>query len=402
MKKNISVGIDIGTYHIKVVVAEAVAGQPFPRIIGTGRAESKGLRHGYITNAEDATKSIYRALYQASNAAKIDIKEAFVAVGGIGLGSHVSSGTATVTRADSEITQTDLESAIESASKNIHSSQMSNRKIIHTIPLEYKVDGKEVHGNPIGITGLKLEAKIHFITYLEHHLTELIQVIEETGVEIIDVMASPLAAGLVTVTKTEKVAGCVLANIGSETASMVIYENDLPISLEVFPIGSNDITNDIALGLKVSLDEAQDIKHDREKAQQEGIPKKKLDEIIGARLSDIFELIEAHLKKINKNQLLPAGIVITGGGSGITTIDDLAKAYLKLPSKTVDFVCGEESENCLAEHIKVKDSTWSVAFGLCVFGIHTESGKAIKSGSGARALQKMGRGVGRWFKQFLP
>ena len=137
-----------------------------------------------------------------------------------------------------------------------------------------------------------------------------------------DVYASPIAGSFVTLTKSQKIAGCVLANLGSETVSIIVFENDIPISLEILPIGSTNITNNIALELKTTLEEAEKIKH--------GIltstiyPKKKLDEIVKIQLENIFKLIEAHLKKINRNALLPAGIIISGGGSGITTIKDLA------------------------------------------------------------------------------
>ena len=142
-------------------------------------------------------------------------------------------------------------------------------------------------------------------------------------------MASPLAGSLVMLSKAQKRAGCVLANIGAETVSIVVFENNTPVSLKVFPIGSSDITNDIALGLKIPLEEAEKIK--RGGMSDAAYSKRKLDEIISSRLTDIFELIDAHLKKHNRDGLLPAGIIITGGGSSITSVQDLARAALRLP-----------------------------------------------------------------------
>jgi cell division protein FtsA len=123
---------------------------------------------------------------------------------------------------------------------------------------------------------------------------------------------------------------CILANIGAETVSIVVFENNIPISLEVFPIGSVDITHDIALGLKIPLDDAERIKLGSDTGVS--VSRKKLEEIIDARLSDIFELIENHLKKIGRNGLLPAGIIMIGGGSGTPNIEEVAKATLKLPT----------------------------------------------------------------------
>jgi cell division protein FtsA len=161
--------------------------------------------------------------------------------------------------------------------KNIPKQFIQNRQIIHSIPIEYKVDGKPIFGlDPVGMKGVKLEVKTLFVVSLSHHLQELIQTIEASGIEIADVMAAPVAAGLVTLSKTEKIAGAVLANIGSDTVSIVVYEDDIPISLEVFPIGSNDITNDIALGLKVSLEEAEKIKRKRDEGSYLSCQKKNL------------------------------------------------------------------------------------------------------------------------------
>jgi cell division protein FtsA len=402
MRGKIAVGIDIGTYQVKVVISEESSEKnTVPEIIGVGYAESKGLRHGYIINQNDAIRSIRRAINQAEQASHYKIEKCFVSIGGIGLSSVVSTGMIMISRADSEISDIDLEKVAKESQNKIPNSITMNRQIIHQIPLEYKIDDKIVLGNPLGMKGVKLEVKTLFVTCLIHHVNELISTIEGAGLEIIDVMAAPLAAGLVTLSKTERIAGCVLTNIGSETASMVVYENDIPVFLEVFPIGSNDITNDIALGLKISLDEAEKIKRNRnDNIKDSNIPYKKLDDIIFARLKDIFELIDANLKKINKSGLLPAGIIITGGGSGVVNIEDLAKACLKLPSKIakIAFTSGNKNNN----PVKVKDSTWSVAYGLCMFGLHSDQFKALDNNSDNNFIIKVLKNIKKTFHKFLP
>lgn len=400
-KNSFVVGIDIGTYQIKVVIAEPGSSSDSPRVIGTGYAESKGLRHGYIVHQVDAVKSLRKAIRKAEKVAGVKVDKAFISVGGIGLSSTTSSASIMVTRADSEVTELDIEKVFKESQDAIPTSVSINNKIIHAIPLQYKLDGKEVLGRPIGMKGSRLETKTLFITCLEHHLNELIQTVEDAGVEIIDVMAAPLAASLVVLNKTQKVAGCVLANIGSETASIVVYEDGIPVSLEVFPIGSNDITNDIALGLQVSLEDAESIKKGAFDEEMR-LSKRKLEEIIGARLSDIFELIEAHLKKIGKNGLLPAGIIITGGGSGITTIDDFAKAYLKLPSSVASVVCNDDKKRCLASNAEIKDSSWAVAYGLTLFGLNSEGKGSVTIDIGAKIAKKTKNTLTKWVKQFLP
>lgn len=394
MSRNIITGIDIGTYHVKVVIASAQEKNEkgFPKIIGVGVAESRGLRHGYIVNIQDVTNSIKEAVSKAESSAEIKIKKAFVSIGGIGLGSITSTSSVIISRADSEITSLDIKKVQEQCEKDIPASASLNKKIIHSIPLHYKIDGKIALGKPEGMKGNRLEIKTLYITCLEHHLNDIIQATEDVGISVQDVMASPIAASLVTLTKSQKIAGCVLTNIGAETVSIAVFENNIPVSLEIFPIGSTDITNDIALGLKVPLEEAEQIKIGA--ITGSSYPRRKLEEIISARLSDIFELIEAHLKKIGRNELLPAGIIITGGGSGLTNIEELAKISLKLPSRIGIVHLG------LQEKQSYRDSTWAVAYGLCILGTHADEDMPLDSSP--RIIKGLINTIKMWLKQFLP
>ena len=393
MLRNITVGIDIGTYQVKVVIAELVKeeGKNLTRVIGTGLTESKGLRHGYIIHSKDVTESIRGAVGLAEKMSGVKVHKAYVAVGGIGLQGVNSTASVMTSRADLEITELDIEKVFEQCERDIPITLIQNRRILHSIPLSYKIDGKSVLAKtPLGMKGSKLEVKMLCITALEPHLNDLLQAVDEAGIEVVDCLASPIAASFVTLSKTQKMAGCVLANIGAETISIVVFENNIPISLEVFPIGSTDITNDIALGLKIPLEEAENIKIGGFGANS--YPKKKLDEIIHARLTDMFELIENHLKKIGRNGLLPAGIFITGGGGGIATIEELAKATLRLPSR-IAFLNQSDPKS------RVKDSTWAVAYGLCMLGFSKEE----KVNLGLRnTMNKSGAKVLGWIKQFLP
>ena len=391
MTRNIAVGIDVGSYQIKVVVAEVDAQTNTPKIIGTGIAESKGLRHGYIINPTEVVRSIKKAAGQAEKAAGITIKKAYLAIGGVGLAGNTCQGVVMVSRGDSEITDLDVKKVQEVCEKEIPEPLSLNRKIIHMIPIAYRIDGKTVMGRPQGMKGLKLETRVLFVTALEQHLKDLVAAVGEAGIIVEDVMAAPIAAGLVALSKAQKIAGVVLANIGAETVSIVVYENNIPISLEVFPIGSNDITNDIALGLKIPLEEAEKVKTGNTNTYS----RKKLEEIIGARLSDIFELIDAHLRKINRNGLLPAGIVITGGGSGTVSIEDQAKDSLKLPSRVADLV----SEG--APRTQIKDSMWSVAYGLCIFGLNSDNSDLYPPITQIQ-IYKLWDKIWGWIKQFLP
>jgi len=386
MSRNITVGIDVGTRSTRVVVSEYAKGSSSPVILGVGVSTSKGLRHGYITNERDAIKSIKAAIQAAEKSSKTRIRSAYLSIGGISLESSISNGTVIISRVDDEVTDLDVGKAISVSKENLNN--IANKRIIYTIPLHFKIDGKEVLGRPQGMRGSKLEVKVLFITCLEQHVDDMIHAVEEASVEVEDIVAAPIAASLVALSKKQRTVGCLLANIGAETVSVSVFEDDIPISLHVFPIGSTDITNDIALGLQVPLDEAEEIKVGTTKGV---FSKRKLDEIVDARLSDIFELIESHLNKIKRSGLLPAGIIITGGGAGISTIEDFAKATLRLPSKIAD-------PKTFKNHAgQIKDSSWFVAYGLCIYGFQQlRINKSVEIMRGAKETAVS------WIKQILP
>lgn len=400
MRQNIVTGIDVGTSTVRIVVAIGTKGDLNPRVITAISKESHGLRHGYITNVEEAAESISAAIKAAETAANIKIGRAFVSVGGMSLTSLMADGAVQVAEPE-EVTQADVERALKAAEENLKRAE--NYKIIHIVPLHFKLDGKKVLGKPQGMTGRVLEVKTLFVVCLDQHFKNLVQAVESAGIEIEDVVASPLSAGLVTLTKLQRMAGCVLANIGAETVTIAVYENNTPVYAHAFPIGSVDITNDIALGFRIPIEEAERLKTHKHDGSY---PKKKLDEIIIARLSDIFELIEAHLKKIGRNGLLPAGIIITGGGSGLEMIEHLAKNSLKIPAKTASilFPKGTETAQAItASHsnknpFPVRDSSWAVAYGLCIIGLKTEEEEVLS----LKALKQTKSVVIEWLKQFLP
>ncbi|MDE2078786.1 MAG: cell division protein FtsA [Patescibacteria group bacterium] len=390
-RPRIAVGIDVGTHQVRVVIAREAEGRAsvFPKIIGTGVTESKGLRHGYIVNGDDVTRAIRMAAAQAEKLAGVRVKTAFLAIGGIGLDEVRGRGEVIVGRADAEVTELDVDKAID-ASRAAVTGRLTNRKILHTIPLSYSIDGNEILGRPTGMKGTKLAVETLFVTCLEQHVDDLIEAVEAADIAVADTMASPLAGSIVTLSNAEKKAGCVLANIGAETVSIVVFDNGVPISVKVFRIGSMDITKDIALGLRISLEEAEQLKLGA--LLNTPYPKKKLDDILAARLSDIFELIDGHLKKLGKDRLLPAGIILSGGGSGIGPIKELAESSLKLHSKIASLN--------LPPDAKMKDSSWAVAYGLTIWGLTGDT--YARPGTANEALGDIGKSIGTFFRQFLP
>lgn len=403
MARQIVVGIDIGTSETRVVVAEGFIenGHLIPRITATGSSESRGMSRGYIAEQTEVTKSVKLAVLRAEKVLGFKIKRAYVSFGGIGLGSLVASSSVAISRADLEITDRDLASALEAAEAAIPPSSSINKRIINTIPIEYKIDGKAVWGQALGLKAEKLEVKALFITCLEHHLTNLINTVEEAGIEVIDVVAAPVALSFVTLSKKQKRAGCLLLDIGAETLSIVVFENNNLISLEVFSIGGNDVTNDIALGLKTSLENAEEIKlgDDRRLSYS----KKKLEDIVKARLSDYFELVETHLKSIGRNALLPAGCLLAGGSASIAGIKGIAESSLKLPSQLAEVYFGNNANNAKG---MVKDRSWAVACGLAIVGFNADNEQgSIGIRNGAPIVESgkhWGKLISRWASQFLP
>ena len=353
--RKIYTGIDIGTYHVKVVIASPAENPELPmQILGTGTSSSRGMRHGYIIDTKEATKSVREALGRASAAAKVKVRKARVALGGIGLDEIRSTGEVTLTPSGGIVTEREIERALRESEKRA-GTKLTNRTIIHTIPLEFRVDGTRVFGRPHGLQGTKLAVDTLLITMLSQHHDELTLAVEGAGVEVEGVMASPLAASLVTLTKAQKAAGVVLANIGAETLSIMVFDNDIPVSVKVFPAGSSDITNTIALSFQIPLMEAEQMK--RGAVTGSDIQPKRMNVIVASRLKDMFVLIGAHLKSIGRHRLLPAGIVITGGGSGLASASDIARGILKLPSQLAQIGYLPRTSSI--------DATWAVAYGLC-------------------------------------
>lgn len=390
MKQSIAVGIDIGTSLTRVVVCEAeAAGNNLPSILGASIVPTKGLRHGYIINRDEAVATVKKALQEAERESGQRIRTASLAIGGIGLGAEYALGSAMVTRADSIISKLDIEKAIADAESKL---ELKNKVILHAFPILFKVDGKELPTRPEGIQGFKLEIKVLFITCFQQHLDDLLAVVTDAGIKVTSFTATPIASEQLLLSDIQRNFGCALIDIGAETVSVSVFENSSLTSLHVFGIGSLDITKDIALGLRVTPEEAENIKLGV--VSFNSAPKKKLDEIIEARLSDIFELIDKYFKKIGRSGLLPAGAIIIGGGAQTQMIEQVAKHMLKLPVK-IGFL-----EFPTQSGTKTKDQRLLVAYGVATATIDRVSTKnghiTTNDADGFLATIK------NFFKQLMP
>lgn len=390
IKSNYTCGIDIGTHTTRVVVIGYNKNTKNLSVLATGQAETEGMRRGYITNTDQVAGSIRRAVAQAEKILDHKIRQAFVSIGGISLTSTISTGGVIISKADQEITNLDVSKALTSSEENL---DLLNKKIIHILPIGYKLDGKDLYVKPEGMHGVKLEVKTLFVTCLKQNIDDLTTALALAKIDILDIIASPIAESVILLSNKQKIAGCLLVNIGSETVSLAVFENNLLISLQIFPIGSTDITKDIALGLKISLEEAESIKLGS--VLGGNYSQKKIDEIIEARLSDIFELVENHLKRLRRNELLPAGIIFTGGGSYINRIEDLAKNQLKLPVRMGPI------DGSINNKFKIRDASWYTAFGLALSSTENYLDENLKNliGNNLKQVKGFFKSI---FSQLLP
>lgn len=382
-----TIAIDIGSQSVKMIVAENTIKNEKPQIIHAVESPMHGFRHGYISDNAVAVKSFNLAIKKFEKISKLKIEKAVFSIGGVGMSSQYVRTNIDITKKDHEITESHISELIEK-SEHLFSQKYPNKKILHIIPIKYLVDSRDVLGTPIGMYGRNLEIKIIFITVLEHHYDAFTSLVDQSGIIIKDIVAAPLANAESSITYAQKSQGCISVNIGSETTSLATFENNLITSLKIVAIGSNNITNDIALGLQTSLVVAEDIKNLKNKEH----PKRKVDEIIQARLADILEIIEKHLKSIKKNRLLPAGIIYSGGGAKLEFLLEYTKKFLRLPAQKATIVKYSK---------KTKRSTnlgeqFSVAYGLCLAGNKHKNKRAPLN------LKKVKKVFSQLFNQIMP
>jgi cell division protein FtsA len=404
-ENNIIVGLDIGTTKVAVTVGQPTEG--LVRIIGYSRVPNSGIRKGVIVDIEDTVSAISSALEEAERMAGAPINSAYINIGGSHVVSTLSKGVVAVSRADGEITSSDVDRVIE-ASKTV--ALPPNREIIHCIPKTFSVDGQLNIPNPVGMSGIRLESESIIVGAASAALSNLEKCVKQAGVDIAEVVFSPIASSRILLSKKQKELGVLLIDIGGGGTSMAVFEEGDLTHCAVIPVGSAHITNDIAIGLRTSVDLAEKIKVNYGSAIPEKIPESEkinlstLDpqdnqrierhyvaEIIHARILEILNLVREELRKINKDGMLPAGVVFTGGGSKMEDIVELAKEELRLPAQMGVPVIEIDG---LVD--KLNDGVYSTSVGLMLYGLENpSSGKRI---SGDAVVEK----ARNFFKQFLP
>ncbi len=409
MGRNLLTAIDIGSSQIRIATAEVTRENKI-KILALAKVESHGVRFGHLVSQKDAQVALSEGIRKIENSIGMKIKRATLSVNGIALDTTVLASSIAISRADGEVTDLDVERALNECESKI--AEQANARIVHSIPIDFKVDGKKILGKPQGMHAGKLEVKTLFITALNSHLQKLVKLVESVGIEVEDIFAGPIAESIVTTTNLQKNAGCAVVNIGASTTSVIVYEENLPRALSVFKIGGDDITNDIALGMKVTIEEAENLKIGGTNASgNQKLPPKKIQDITEARLKDIFELVDGSLKKIGRSELLPAGVVITGGGSNIERITEYAKRHLNLPASIgrgtdKKLLSPTQSEDASQKEIMqarvnfdaIRDPFWANAYGILVLSSQLEG----ETTPWFKPIKKTKDQILGWFKQFLP
>ena len=413
-QSNLAIGLDVGTTKVCTVVARRNNNSPKVDIIGVGTSQTKGLRRGVVIDVEETVTSISAALEKAERMSGARIDHVFISIGGTHLESMDNKGIVAVPGKNGEITAEDVDRTIEAASAI---SLPPNREILHVISQTFTVDDQEGIKDPVGMTGIRLEGNTHIINGLIPAIRNLSRCVDLGGVDIGGMIAVPIAASMSVLSKRQKELGCALIDLGGGTTSIAVFEEGNIIGSKVLPVGANHITNDIAVGLRTSVDIAERIKLEYGIALKKEVNKKdeidlssfskiedakvkkiEVAEIIEASMSETFSLIKKELNKIKKGSLLPGGVILTGGGAKLQAIVDFAKNELNLP---VQIGFPRDIQGIVD---RVDDPSFAVPLGLVMWAFEEgrESGRSIIGTVKSVSFDKVTKKFKKWFKHFLP
>lgn len=406
-------GIDIGNSEVKVVIAQ-VQPDSKPEILGVGTAPSHGLRRGMVVDMEETIHDVGAAVQRAEAMAGVKIKRAYVGVNGLHIKNQISRGVIAVSRADNEICQSDIDRVLQAASVV---SLPANREIIHVVPRNFIIDGSENVKNPLGMKGVRLEAEVLIIDGLSPYIRNVVKCVNENGLEAAGIVFAPLAASLSVLDKNQREYGVMHLDFGGGTSTLTVFHEADLMHSAVLPIGSRHITNDLAMALRTSMDVAERIKLEhaatatgedlrkRETLDLSAImgeqnfllPRKQLTRVVDARVEEFIDLITGELKKIPRSGMLPAGVVVSGGGAQLPGLLGVIKDTLRLPVRLARPL-HLDGVNDLAA-----GPAFAVATGLILWGYESEmtpdkSRGHLTSSVGDGALGK----IADWFKNFLP
>ena len=339
------VGIDVGTTKVCTVVGEATENEL--KIVGVGITPSRGIKKGVVVNVVEAASAIKASIEKAERSSGYEIARAFVSVTGGHVSAINSRGVVGVNRGDRGITADDVGRALDAA-RAIAIPQ--DREVLHVIPRGFSVDGQDGVKEPVGMIGFRLEVEAHIVTGQTSSIHNLMKCVEGCNVGVDGLVLDPIASGEAVLSENEREMGVVLADIGGGTTDVAIFIEGSVWHTTVLPVGGNHITNDVAVGMRVPFEAAEQLKIDHGHARHETIDptevvqvkafgdggvarvqRRDLAEIIEARAEETFQLILQEIKRSGYDGLLPAGVVLTGGTAQLRGLRELGRQVLGLP-----------------------------------------------------------------------
>ena len=413
MDEPIVVGIDIGTTKVCTLVAR-LEGETDMRILGVGIEPSQGIKGGSVVDISAASTSISRSIEKAERTSGLEITSALVSLAGSHVSAVNSRGVAGIS--GGVIDQNDVWRALDAAQAV---AIPHNREIIHVIQRGFTVDGQEGIQTPIGFSGYRLEVEAHIITASSATVENLRQCVQSSGINVAQFVLNPLASAEVVLNKTERDMGVCVCDIGGGTSDLAIYVNGDVWHTMVLPVGGAHITQDIAVGLRVSPDQAEAIKKQyghaiksevgedefftlRAFGEEEPIQvsRRDLAHIIEARVEEIFSLLSQEIRRSGYDALLPAGMVLTGGTSLLTGIRPLASRVLGMPVRVA------RPENLIGLVDQLQSPSFTTSVGLLKWAELMNETMSASSHSKPKKRAAMPsvnwNDIKKWLKRFIP
>ena len=413
MQERVIVGIDVGTTKICVLVGELDRDGKL-NIVGVGTCPSQGLRRGVVVNIEETVTSIAAALDRAERLSGKKITSAYVSITGSHVASENSKGFVAITPSHRDIEENDISRAFEVARAI---AMPASREIIHVIPRGYVIDGQEGIKNPIGMSGFRLEVETHIITGAVSSIYNLMKCVDKAHIDIEDRVLASLASGAAVLEDGETDLGVALVDIGAGTTDIAVYVDGAIWHTVVLPVGGNLITSDIAIGLRLPVGTAEELKitygHSDPSSIDEDdmidlsqfmpdcddlVPRKLLAEIIQARVEELFCLVREEMRKSGYDGLLPGGIVITGGTAELPGVLEMAGQILDLPAR----IGSPLGLHGIADSIN--RPAYATAVGLLLWGLSHTSLQLEEEEveEETQVTDTMLSRFGRWLRTFIP
>jgi cell division protein FtsA len=405
-EENIIVGLDIGTTKICAVVGEMADGDI--NIIGIGTHPSEGLRKGVVVNIESTVKSIKKAVEEAELMAGCEISSVYAGIAGGHITSFNSRGIIAIK--GSEVMETDVARVIDAARAV---AIPMDREVIHVLPQEYIVDDQAGIHNPIGMSGVRLEARVHIVTGAVTSAHNIVKCANRAGLDVCDIVLESLASGEAALTKEEREIGAALIDLGGGTTDLAIFSEDNIKHTFVLSLGGNNLTNDIAVGVRASIASAEKIKIRHGTCLFQGIkpdesieipgmggresrrlPRQILGEILEPRVEEIFELVKREIYRAGMENSIVSGVVVTGGSALLEGVVDIAEMTFNLPVR----LGKPRGIGGLVD--VVNSSMYATGVGLVLYGALNDSKKKFRIRD-ANIFNRVMRRMKNWVKEAI-